>query len=383
MPADLLFVTPSAAFGETIRRAMDETNFYRVHVVNNKASAIVRADEVGAPLAMLDFALGEDWVHEIGKALRTIRPTINLAILFDEQGNPPAFDFLRPWILVRKPFRMSEFMNALSKPQPLPAAKATASESVSNTQMMMPWLSDPNKAAQHLTRITLESSAQAALITRKNDLWAYAGGLSQQAAKEVAQTVTRNWDGQKGSDLLRFIRLESTKAEHMLYATRLATDTVLSLVFDAETPFSTIRSQASQLLNDFSTDQPTQKTAKPAEEDADVPLISDILNNIPDPNPASTFDPNQTRIGESLSNAAVFNREANPSVQRNQLTTTETSKSQRRIETQTAFEGVEVTAPSRPKTPLKTDEGAVTRESPSTEAAKKLVAEPIDRKSVV
>ena len=83
MPADLLFVTPSAAYGETIRHAMDETNFYRVHVVNNKASAIVRADEIGAPLAMLDFALGEDWVHEIGKALRTIRPTINLAILFD------------------------------------------------------------------------------------------------------------------------------------------------------------------------------------------------------------------------------------------------------------------------------------------------------------
>jgi REP element-mobilizing transposase RayT len=388
MPADLLFVTPSAAFGETIRRAMDETNFYRVHVVNNKASAIVRADEVGAPLAMLDFALGEDWVHEIGKALRTIRPTINLAILFDEQGDPPAYDILRPWILVRKPFRMSEFMNALSKPQP--AKVTTAPESVSNTQMMMPWLSDPNKAAQHLTRITLESSAQAALITRKNDLWAYAGGLSQQAAKEVAQTVTRNWDGQKGSDLLRFIRLESTKAEHMLYATRLATDTVLSLVFDAETPFSTIRSQASQLLNDFSDDQPQQKEKKLSEEDVDVPSISNILNNIPTPNPEpasasdfslprgrETFDPNQTRIGESLSNAVAFNREASPSVQRNQITTTETSKSQRRIEAQTAFDEVEVTAPSRPKTPIRTDESAVTRESPSTEAAKKLVAEPI------
>ncbi len=107
MPADLLFVTSSAAYGETIRKAMDETNFYRVHVVNNKASAIVRADEVGVPLAMLDLALGEDWVKEIGKALRTVRPTINLAILCEESGDPPAFDNLRPWIMVRKPFRMA------------------------------------------------------------------------------------------------------------------------------------------------------------------------------------------------------------------------------------------------------------------------------------
>ncbi|HRJ76609.1 MAG TPA: hypothetical protein PLX90_11455, partial [Anaerolineales bacterium] len=228
-----MFVTPSAAYGETIRRTLDDTNFYRVHVVNNKASAIVRADEVGVPLAMLDIALGEEWVHEIGIALRTVRPSINLAILCEEQGDPPAFDALRPWIMVRKPFRMADFMNAISKPQPSPSP-STPQPALSNTQMMMPWLSDPNKAAQHLTRLTLESSAQAALITRKNDLWAYAGGLSQQAAKEVAQTVTRNWDGQKGSDLLRFIRLESTKAEHMLYATRLATDTVLALVFDAE-----------------------------------------------------------------------------------------------------------------------------------------------------
>lgn len=394
MPADLLFVTSSAPYGETIRKAMDETNFYRVHVVNNKASAIVRADEVGVPLAMLDIALGEEWVYEIGKALRTVRPSINLAILCEEKGDPPAFDNLRPWIMVRKPFRMAEFMNAMSS-KPQPVSNTSPVPDLSNTQMMMPWLSEPNKAAQHLTRITLESSAQAALITRKNDLWAYAGGLSQQAAKEVAQTVTRNWDGQKGSDLLRFIRLESTKAEHMLYATRLATDTVLALVFDAETPFSTIRSQASQLLNDFSDSPAKQKPVKnisqdvEEDNDVDVPSISDILNNIPNPNPepASTpdfklvnapqnFDPNQTRVSESFSNASVFSREQNPVIQRNQIST-ETSKSVRRNETVTSFDEVEVTAPSRPKTPVKIDESAVTRESPSTEAAKKLIVEPI------
>lgn len=406
MPADLLIVTPSSSLGETVRRALEETKLYRIHVVNNKASAIVRADEIGAPLAMLDFALGEDWVHEIGNALRTIRPGINLIILLDEKIDPPPFDHLRPWILVRKPFRMSHFMTAISQPQPVPTPQ------VGTAPSLLPWLNDATKAAQHLTRLTLESSAQAALITLKNDLWAYAGGLSQNAAKEVAQTVTRNWDGQKGSDLLRFIRLESTKAEHMLYATRLTAETVLAFVFDAETPFSTIRAQASQLVNNFGSERTeSHKPPKPApqsgfdfpndldEGDAlEIAPISNILTNIPTPNPEpitthdfglprqkENFDPNQTRISEPLSNASVFNREASPSVQLSNLVmTNQPQDPDLSAQSKTFLDEVEVTAPSypkqRPETPVAKPvpgEADVTRESPSTEAARKLVAEPI------
>ncbi len=366
---------------------MEETDLYRVHLVNNKASAIVSADAAGVPLAMLDLALGEEWVQEIGKSLRTIRPNINLIILCDDKQTPPAFDSLRPWILVRKPFDMSDFMTAISRPNSAPATTTNETNS-------FPWLNDVTRAAQHLTRLTLESSAQAALITRRNDLWAYAGGLSQDAAKEVAQTVTRNWDGQKGSDLLRFIRLESTKAEHMLYATRLASDVVLALVFDAETPFSTIRTQASQLVTDLGNEQSAksaQEIAPPEiEEDEDaseenVPHISNILNDVPSPNPTPAslrdfsqplprekFDPNQTRVSAQLSNATAFNRNAPQPVK--QTSTASTQKS--------IFDQVEVTTPAkprqRPQTPIAkpASETDTTRESPTTEAARKLVVEP-------
>jgi diaminopimelate decarboxylase len=74
MPADLLIVTPSASLGESVRRILDETKLYRCHIVNNKASAVVRADEIGVPLAMLDAALGEDWVLEIGNACERFAP---------------------------------------------------------------------------------------------------------------------------------------------------------------------------------------------------------------------------------------------------------------------------------------------------------------------
>jgi hypothetical protein len=116
---------------------------------------------------------------------------------------------------------------------------------------ILPWLNDVNQTVDYLTQIVRISQSQAAFVTHKNNLWAHAGSLSQNAVKELAQTVTHNWDGQKGSDLLRFIRLESTKAEHMLYATRLTTDVVLALVFYAETPFSTIRYHAGQVLENM------------------------------------------------------------------------------------------------------------------------------------
>lgn len=378
MPADILVVTPSTSLGETIRQSLEDTKLYRAHVVNNKASAVVRADEVGVPIAMLDTALGEEWVREIGSALRTIRPGINLVICFDEDESPPPYDELRPWIMVRKPFRLAEFMNALTAPQPAPTPPQTAP---------LRWLNDPAKAAQHLTRLTLESSAQAALITLRSELWAYAGGLSQNAAKEVAQAVTRNWDGQKGSDLLRFIRLESTKAEHMLYATRLSAEAVLAFVFDAETPFSTIRAQAGQLVNNFGVEKREQPEETPDEEEMDIPSISNILSDIPSPNPASSaqpqpFDPNLTRVSEPLSNASVFSRESSPVQRLTPLVETEQAKRSQRS-APTTLEDVEVTAPSRkkqrPETPVAKPapgETDVTRESPSTEAAKKLVVEP-------
>jgi REP element-mobilizing transposase RayT len=409
MPADMLVVTPSSTLGEAIQNTLEETKLYRIHVAHNKSSAIVRADEVGVPLALLDAALGEDLVNEIGQALRTIRPAINLIVLSDENINPPTYNKLRPWILVRKPFKMSAFMTAISQPQPAAAASSTDSAGGA-----LPWLGDVSKAAQHLTRLTLESSAQAALITRNNDVWAYAGGLSAEAAKEVAKTVTRNWDGQKDSDLLRFIRLVTTKAEHMLYATRLNPDTVLALVFDAETPFSTIRSQAGQLVSNLGNEQaesfkPVKAAPKPSvdfpadmddgESMDNISSIANILSDIPAPNPTprstreisqprkkEKIDPNETRVSVSLSTASIFNREPAPSMPLNNLSAANPAElsAKQNDPFQTDLEEIEVTAPARPANrpetpvakPLPENNQDITRESPTTDAARKLVVEP-------
>ena len=409
MAKSLLLVTADNNFGQVLLYGLEQAG-HHVFIVKGKGEAVVRADEKDCNLAFLDMDLGHRAVLDIGKGLRALRPDISL-ILFSDEDTPPALDEIRPWTLLRKPYYLPDLLNMLSdNPTPLSKpmqvnAQATNSREVQTSSPALPWLQDVTKAAQHLTRLTLESSAQAALITRGDNLWAYAGQLSQNAAKELAMTVTRHWDGQKGSDLLRFVRLEATKAEHMLYATRIADDVVLALVFDAETPFSTIRTQASQLAHSLSIspfeeeetpvaqqdpvpasyDVQTEYFDDEGEEDVRVPNISDILADVPPPQPDSRMIPLPaeemlgTRPSSSRSNQ--YSRESSPAVRVNDLLVSNQDNEQT---VEHVVEDFDATMPSksrrRPETPVRRPmpgELDETRPHSITEVAGRLMLEPV------
>jgi REP element-mobilizing transposase RayT len=296
----------------------------------------------------MDMDLGEAAILDIGRSLRRVNPNLNLVILADEEL-PPTMDAIRPWVLLRKPFHLPDFvqlmravpdisdqlLKSLEERAKLEMKKEQESLPQEDQMPDIPWLRDVSKAAQHLTRLTLESSAQAALITRDKELWAYAGQLSQNAANELASTVSRHWDGQKGNDLLRFVRLESTKAEHMLYATSMTQDVILALVFDAETPFSTIRSQASSLAQSLAVAKtgpvaPLERTLPPEEqaqvefevdefdessEELKIPSISDILNEVPPPIPPEHIhvDRPQMSAEEEIKTESSLDEDLDPS----------------------------------------------------------------------
>ncbi|MFH1029062.1 MAG: hypothetical protein V1791_13755, partial [Pseudomonadota bacterium] len=253
MTTDILLVTPLPEFGDSIRRIVEDSEIYKIHVVNNKSRALIRAGEMKVSLVLLDLALGEEGVLALGAALRKQIKDIQLAVLCGNE-TPPSLDGIRPWSLVRIPQHLEDLIHAFptgtesrSETRLTPMADNSYNENMPSSDSS-PWMGDVTKAAAHLARLTLGSAAQAALITRKGEVWAYAGSLSQEAAREIALTVKRRGDDQKSADLVCFIRLESTRAEHMLYATRLNAESELALVFESETPFSTIRSQASDLL---------------------------------------------------------------------------------------------------------------------------------------
>ncbi len=403
MTKTLLIVSADSRFAQLLLHGLEQEG-YRAHITRGKGETVVRADEVDASLAFLDMDLGYRAVLEIGQALRMLKPDIRL-IVFSQEDTSPSLDELQPWMLSPKPYYLPDVLNMLNDPStPLSQSAGLPGQRVQADDPALPWLGDANKAAQHLTRLTLESSAQAALITRGESLWSYAGQLSQGAAKELAMTVTRHWDGQKGSDLLRFVRLEATKAEHMLYATRLAEDVVLALVFDAETPFSTIRTQAGQLVNRLSTqsaevqespaiqnplpasyDVPTERWEDESTPDLVFPSIADILSDVPPPRPepGSTSANFEEEFFEQpvTSRSRQYSRESSPALRANDVTVTNQA-SEETVEH--VVEDFAATMPSksqrRPETPIhrplpgELDE---TRPHSITEVAGRVMLEPI------
>jgi len=404
MTKSLLIVSADAKFSQVLLHGLEQEG-YRVQVTKGKGESVVRADEENSSLACLDMDLGYRAVLEIGQALRMLNPEIRL-IIFSGEGTPSTLDELRPWMFSPKPYFLPDVLNMLNN-NSNPASKFSNSQipqGVETSSSALPWLTDVTKAAQHLTRLTLESSAQAALITRGDSLWAYAGQLSQGAAKELAVTVTRHWDGQKGSDLLRFVRLEATKAEHMLYATRLADDVVLALVFDAETPFSTIRSQAGQLVTRLSAqspevveppvaqkplpasyDTPTEYIEDENNADLDIPSISEILSDIPPPRPEPRTGPFQDEDDfaqpASPSRSRQYSRESSPAMHPNDLMVSNQDNEQT---VEHVVEDFDATMPSksrpRPETPIRRPmpgELDETRPHSITEVAGRVMLEPI------
>lgn len=403
MAKSLLIVTADTNFGQVLLHGLEQEG-YSTFTVKGKGEAVVRADEKNCSLAFLDLDLGYRAVLDISKGLRALRPDISL-VLFADEDAPPALDEIRPWTLMRKPYYLPDVLNMLNDdPTPYSKSTQTSTRQVQTGTPALPWLQDVTRAAQHLTRLTLESSAQAALITRGDHLWAYAGQLSQNAANELAVTVTRHWDGQKGSDLLRFVRLEATRAEHMLYATRIAEDVILALVFDAETPFSTIRSQASHLAQSLSI--PTveeeqkpiaQQEPLPASYDAQteyldedandpdvrVPNIADILSNVPPPRPDPRMIPlpDEDVFATRPSPSRPYSRESSPSIRVDELLVPNRNLEET---VEHVVEDLDATMPSksrpRPETPLRRPmpgELDETRPHSITEVAGRMMLEPV------
>ncbi len=284
MAVSILIATPSQAFGELIRETLLEADEYQPVLATNLNGLVQRAQHERFDLLILDLDMAGVALFELWQAIQKSTPEIRLAaISWQGAEDSTILNSIKPDGLLTKPFyapdlvkaiqsilssnRQSprvetivlqdEFVLASKDMNKIPTGKVEqpdetpdGTELKTTKGMDVSWLEDVTRAAQHLTRLSLEADALAALITRSEQLWSYAGQLPQPAAEELAQIVLRDWSDrlQTGiSDLVCFVHLQSTGEEYMLYATRLDEEMALALAFDAQTPFSRIRAQANHL----------------------------------------------------------------------------------------------------------------------------------------
>ena len=384
MAIPLIVITPDSHFGDLLRRSLEDGRRFSFHIMEKVEESEKRLQKLDCTLAFLDTSASDHDVLQAGRLLRRINPQMRF-IIASGTGWHAALEELQPLGYISKPFYLPDLMGMIDKlfsPTKDKTTRSTLTDvraapvAVNET----PWLADVTRAAQHLTRLTLESSAQAALITRNDELWAYAGQLPQSAARELAETVARYRDRRGESDLLRFIRLASTNADHMLYATRLAGNMMLALIFDAETPFSTIRSQAGSLVRSLSANPTVAPTgtdnAPAATEDTDsevMPSFADILTDVPPPNPprdpAPAFNRAAARSAARADISAHVSRETSPAIRIDSMTL--------EYEEEPLTETREVRAKKPARKEAEADKVSDTRPRSITEVARKIVLEPV------
>jgi REP element-mobilizing transposase RayT len=238
----------------------------------------------------------------------------------DDPAYPEAVAF-KPEGLLNKPFYLPDLLETVARvlQTPLEGTREPASTPTIEDEQptekkdrsaIPEWLQDVNQAAQHLTRLSLESDAQAALILKDGLLWAYAGQLGQSAAQELSDSLAAIWypptqagkspasARERRGDMVRLFRLETTGDVYMVYATSLGNGLVLSMAFNSNTPFSSIRSQAGYLVKALYTPPDSQLPPSPRFRLAQATnqrltggshqastRIAPLLENIPTPLP--------------------------------------------------------------------------------------------------
>ncbi len=165
----------------------------------------------------------------------------------------------------------------------------TTSESdptgIEPTQDPPHWLNYRTQAAEYLTQLFQEHSAQDLFLLRDGELWAWSQHFSEDRARSVVQTLRQHkFAAEKQESIFRYIRFEGEDADFLLYTIPVISTYTLVLLYEADKPFSLARRQAkflSQLLsNPEPSDRPLAESI-PAIEDKKVPEGQDQRSGLP------------------------------------------------------------------------------------------------------
>ncbi|MEN8172696.1 MAG: transposase [Chloroflexota bacterium] len=264
MPIRVIIAISIRSLGEIIQQTLQETGLYQAELVDGGAQFFSRIQVAKFSVAILDYRDIKDPAI-FTRTLLDALPTMKI-IAFPPQETAEQNALLdigvSNWLSV--PFYMPNLLGILQNMtfdsndrdlHTLTENSSTVIEQMTKEPKLDPvipeWLGDVNRVAQHLTHLFLESSAQAALITHQHQIWAYAGQLQQPAAEELSHAVSQYSAG-GGGDLTRFIHLNTTNSDYMLYATSLGGDFVLALVFDTDVSFMEMRNHVENLAKELS-----------------------------------------------------------------------------------------------------------------------------------
>ncbi len=266
---NVLAVTSITGFGKLLQNALGETGRYRVVIAQGLHEALLLGREIAFDLAILDNRQGKSGLQEIIEVLPSYSAKIRiLVIASDIELDEPVELNLSPEMILTEPFSPSDLQRKVAElllndnltevastlnaqefvgPSPQSQLDNSLLGAIPDLTRTQDGLEDNQLVAQRLASLSMSTSAQAALILRESELWSFAGQLSQPAVQELAHWVNTYWSPESRGDLARFIKLDASGIEYMLYITHLHEGFILALAFDTRTPFNHVRSQVNQV----------------------------------------------------------------------------------------------------------------------------------------
>jgi DNA-binding response OmpR family regulator/REP element-mobilizing transposase RayT len=245
MSANILVATPHPAMGELLRLSLEESSKYRVRLAQNGREALAAAGRITFDIAILDAAIPDQTIASLMRSLLEPNPGLKLVIIPPE--NDPSrlsLNGLRPNATLNLPFYAPDLLelvnNLLNGAYGADEGKTTPDQPSCVTTFQK----DPTQIKELLGSLLEQISAQAGLVICSRELIASAGRFEPERVQEVADLVNRSWNEQNPGDLARYVRLSEGGGEFMVYATSLASGTVLALIYDTAAHMTRIHRQA-------------------------------------------------------------------------------------------------------------------------------------------
>lgn len=243
MSVSILVATPHAAFGELLRLSLEESGQYQVRLVQNAKEARASAGRSNYQLAILDSDLSDEPFVALCLELISQMPQLRLIVIPpDNNPNHPALGGLMPHGYLNRPFYLPDLLDTV---QNLCTAKLEAEPQVKPATP--DWASDLPILKSALDQELARTEAIAVLVGAQGELLSSAGQLNEASAREMATVLLRYWDPKEKTDLMRYVRLSSTKGEYLVYATEITNDMVLVMVFEPSAQLSQVRPQTKQV----------------------------------------------------------------------------------------------------------------------------------------
>ncbi len=99
-----------------------------------------------------------------------------------------------------------------------------------------------------LTQVTTELAAEATILTRDNDIIAYSGEMPIEDIEAIRGEINDDWSATSEDSRIRFITLESSGRDYMLYSKATVGGFTLSMLFAGTKQLRVIRRQGERLI---------------------------------------------------------------------------------------------------------------------------------------